>query len=201
MNTSIFELFKIGIGPSSSHTVGPMRAARSFAAGLGGMAAARIQVELYGSLGLTGRGHGTDRAVILGLLGEEPDRVDPGRIDSLVRGVRESQRIALMGGRAMQFDEARDMLFRGDMVLPGHPNGMRFTAFDGAGAILRQEVYYSVGGGFIEREGQGRDSRGRCGEAAVSFFKRRGDAVARRSRGPADLGHDAGEREGAARRG
>jgi len=133
-----------------------MRAARTFAAGLDGMAAARIQVELYGSLGLTGRGHGTDRAVVLGLLGEEPDQVDPARIDGLVRGVRESQRIALMGGRAVQFDETRDLLFRGDIVLPGHPNGMRFTAFDGAGAVLRQEVYYSVGGGFIEREGQGR---------------------------------------------
>src|SRR5580658_7780617 len=154
MNTSIFELFKIGIGPSSSHTVGPMRAARSFAAGLDGAALARIQIELYGSLGLTGRGHGTDRAVVLGLLGEEPDRVDPARIDGLVRGVRESRSIALMGGRAVPFDETRDLLFRGDIVLPGHPNGMRFTALDDSGAILRQEVYYSVGGGFIEREGQ-----------------------------------------------
>jgi L-serine dehydratase len=154
VKTSIFELFKIGIGPSSSHTVGPMRAARSFAAGLDGAAAGRVQIELYGSLGLTGRGHGTDRAVILGLLGEEPDRVDPTQIDGLVRGVRESKRIALMGGNTIPFDETRDLLFRGDMVLPGHPNGMRFTAFDNAGAVIRQETYYSVGGGFIEREGQ-----------------------------------------------
>ena len=154
MNTSIFELFKIGIGPSSSHTVGPMRAARSFASGLAGAAAGRIQIELYGSLGHTGRGHGTDRAVILGLLGEEPDQVDPARIDILVSDGRESKHLALMGGPPVPFDEARDLLFRGDIVLPGHPNGMRFTAFDPAGAILRQEVYYSVGGGFIEREGQ-----------------------------------------------
>ncbi|HXM44211.1 MAG TPA: L-serine ammonia-lyase [Bryobacteraceae bacterium] len=154
MNTSIFELFKIGIGPSSSHTVGPMRAARSFAADLDGAAVCRIQIELYGSLGLTGRGHGTDRAVLLGLLGEEPDRIDPANIECLVRGVRKSKHIAVMGGRAIRFDEASDLLFRGDIVLPGHPNGMRFTAFDSAGAILRQEVYYSVGGGFIEREGQ-----------------------------------------------
>ena len=83
MTTSIFELFKIGIGPSSSHTVGPMRAARSFAGGLAGLDVARIQAQLYGSLGHTGKGHGTDRAVILGLLGEEPDRVDPGHIESL----------------------------------------------------------------------------------------------------------------------
>ncbi len=156
MNTSIFELFKIGIGPSSSHTVGPMRAARAFAAGLDGAAVGRIQIELYGSLGHTGRGHGTDRAVILGLLGEEPDQVDPGQIESLVRGVRETNQIALMGGPPVPFQEARDLLFRGDIVLPGHPNGMRFTAFDPPGAILRQEVYYSVGGGFIEREGQSR---------------------------------------------
>jgi L-serine dehydratase len=156
MNTSIFELFKIGIGPSSSHTVGPIRAARSFAAGLGDAAVGRIQVELYGSLGLTGRGHGTDRAVVLGLLGEEPDQVDPARIEGLVCGVREGKSIAVMGGTAAPFDETRDLLFRGEIVLPGHPNGMRFTAFDSAGAILRQEVYYSVGGGFIECEGHGR---------------------------------------------
>jgi L-serine dehydratase len=131
-----------------------MRAARSFAAGLDRGAANRIRIELYGSLGLTGRGHGTDRAVMLGLLGQEPDQVDPASIDGLVHGVRETKCLALMGGRAIPFDELSDLLFRGDIVLPAHPNGMRFTAFDSAGAILRQEVYYSVGGGFIEREGQ-----------------------------------------------
>jgi len=148
MNTSIFELFKIGIGPSSSHTVGPMRAARSFLLSLQD-SPARIQIELYGSLGLTGRGHGTDRAIILGLLGEEPDQIDPARIASLVEDVRQTQRLG-----AIPFDEKRDLLFRGDIVLPAHPNAMRFTAFEASGAILRQEVYYSVGGGFIEREGQ-----------------------------------------------
>ncbi len=167
MNTSIFELFKIGIGPSSSHTVGPMRAGRLFAAGLDGGACARIQVELYGSLGLTGRGHGTDRAVILGLLGEEPDQIDPGRIDGLVAGVRERRRLALMGRDEIPFDEARDLLFRGDLVLPGHPNGMRFTAFDGVGGVMRQEVYYSVGGGFVEREGAPRSAAG--GAAPVPY--------------------------------
>ena len=154
MTTSIFELFKIGIGPSSSHTVGPMRAARAFAESCAGRPLARIQIELYGSLGLTGGGHGTDRAVILGLLGEEPDRVDPSRIADLVGGVRENKSLVLMGTCTVPFDEATDLLFRGDIVLPAHPNGMRFMAFDAGGAILRQETYYSIGGGFIEREGQ-----------------------------------------------
>jgi len=140
MNTSIFELFKIGIGPSSSHTVGPMRAARSFMRSLELAPPARIQVELYGSLGLTGRGHGTDCAIVLGLLGEEPDTVDPSCIASLVENA----------GRRINYD----LLFRGDIVLPAHPNAMRFTALDAAGATLRQEVYYSIGGGFIEREGE-----------------------------------------------
>ncbi|MGA2132310.1 MAG: L-serine ammonia-lyase [Bryobacteraceae bacterium] len=150
MTTSIFELFKIGIGPSSSHTVGPMRAARSFMLGLGATRAARIQAELYGSLGLTGRGHGTDRAVILGLLGEEPDRVDPACVPDLLAGA----------GRHINCE----LLFRGDIVLPAHPNAMRFTAFDAAGAVLRQEVYYSVGGGFIERDGEPR-----AAASSVSF--------------------------------
>jgi len=153
VTTSIFELFKIGIGPSSSHTVGPMRAARSFALSLGPAPAARIQIELYGSLGLTGRGHGTDRAVILGLLGEEPDQVDPAAIEGLVAGVRRNRRLG-----AIPFDESRDLLFRGDIVLPAHPNAMRFAAFDASGAVVREEVWYSVGGGFVEREGQPRST-------------------------------------------
>jgi L-serine dehydratase len=142
MTTSIFELFKIGIGPSSSHTVGPMRAARAFMLSLESTQWSRIQVELYGSLGLTGRGHGTDRAIVLGLLGEQPDTVDPARIAFLVENA----------GRHISYD----LLFRGEIVMPAHPNAMRFTAFDSAGAILRQEVYYSIGGGFIERDGEPR---------------------------------------------
>jgi L-serine dehydratase len=143
--TSIFDLFKIGIGPSSSHTVGPMRAAKAFADTLDLTRVRRLRIELYGSLGLTGRGHGTDRAVILGLLGEEPDKVDPAQIDALVGGVRQSKRIANIA-----FDESRDLLFRGDLVMPAHPNAMQFTAFNATGAVLSQEMYYSVGGGFIE---------------------------------------------------
>ena len=150
MNTSIFELFKIGIGPSSSHTVGPMRAAKSFAATLDpGAPIHRLLIELYGSLGHTGRGHATDRAIILGMLGEEPEQVDPARIETLVEGVRQNRRL-----RGIPFHEATDLIFRGDIVLPAHPNAMRFTAFDAAGNVLQHDVYYSVGGGFIEREGQ-----------------------------------------------
>ncbi|MDQ6758308.1 MAG: L-serine ammonia-lyase, partial [Acidobacteriota bacterium] len=147
--TSIFDLFKIGIGPSSSHTVGPMRAARAFTQTLDMSQTARIQTELYGSLALTGRGHGTDRAIILGLLGEESDRINPAQIQPLVDGVRQNKLI-----HGLQFDEARDLLFRGQLTLPGHPNAMRFTAFDADGNVLREAVYYSVGGGFIVREGE-----------------------------------------------
>src|SRR5438132_11855289 len=146
--TSIFELFKIGIGPSSSHTVGPMRAAKAFADSLDSNQTQRLQIELYGSLGLTGRGHGTDRAIILGLLGEEPDKVDPAQIEALISGVRQSQRIP-----NIPYYEARDLLFRGELVMPRHPNAMRFTALDFTGTALLQEMYYSVGGGFIEKAG------------------------------------------------
>ncbi len=131
---------------------------------LDGASPSRIQIELYGSLGLTGRGHGTDRAVILGLLGEEPDRVDPAQIETLVEGVRQNRRLG-----AIPFDEARDLLFRGDIVLPAHPNAVRFTAFDASGAVLRQEVYYSVGGGFIEREGQPRSTGAAAGQFPYPF--------------------------------
>jgi L-serine dehydratase len=158
VHTSVFDLFKIGIGPSSSHTVGPMRAARTFTAGLEHdrllADTARIETELYGSLALTGRGHGTDRAIILGLLGEEPDRIDPAQIDNLLNRVRESGRISLLGRYEIAFDEARDLLFKGNISLPAHPNAMRFRACDASGAVLKEEVYYSVGGGFILREGE-----------------------------------------------
>jgi L-serine dehydratase len=158
MKTGIFDLFKIGIGPSSSHTVGPMRAARSFVARLAEPNmlgdVARIQVELFGSLALTGLGHGTDKAILLGLSGEQPETVDPLGIDSLLEGIRAQKRLELLGSYSVTFDEPRDLIFHNDAVLPGHPNGMRFSAFDGHAAPLAEEVYYSVGGGFIVREGE-----------------------------------------------
>jgi L-serine dehydratase len=152
MKTSVFDLFKIGIGPSSSHTIGPMRAARQFASHLGRVA--RIKAELFGSLALTGLGHGTDRAVLLGLAGYEPEDVDPASIDSILNTIRVEMRMPILGGQVIAFEESRDLLFHKDSCLPGHPNGMRFSAFDGDDSLLAQEVYYSVGGGFIVREGE-----------------------------------------------
>ena len=157
MNTSIFEIFKIGIGPSSSHTVGPMRAARQFATNLQDAGLLdrvhRIRTELYGSLALTGRGHGTDRAVLLGLLGEAPDEVDPASIDAMIGQIRDTKRVRVLDAAEITFVEDRDLLFHKDQILPGHPNAMRFAALSESAQPLLTEVYYSVGGGFISREG------------------------------------------------
>lgn len=157
MKTSLFDIFKIGIGPSSSHTVGPMRAAGDFVANLGNknvlMAVRSVQVELYGSLALTGRGHGTDRAILLGLCGELPDKVDPSTIEPRVAALRAARVLFLRGVHLIPFDEPRDLLFHADQSLPAHSNAMRFSAFDDSGRALAQEVYFSIGGGFIVREG------------------------------------------------
>lgn len=163
MRTSIFDLFKIGIGPSSSHTVGPMRAARRFAACLDETGrldrVVRVRAELYGSLALTGIGHSTDKAVLLGLSGEMPEEVDPAAIDPMIGNIRAEQRLTLFRKQTVSFDESRDLLFHADAVLPGHPNGMRFTAIDARGETLLSEIYYSIGGGFIAREGEDPDTR------------------------------------------
>ena len=149
MRTSIFELFKIGIGPSSSHTVGPMRAARSFALELQHRdlleSTNAVHTELFGSLALTGKGHGTDTAVFMGLLGEQPDEVDPD-LSSRVRGL---DHIEILGHHTV----AAPIAFHRDQVLPGHPNALRFSAFDAGGKQLFTQVYYSIGGGFIQLEG------------------------------------------------
>jgi L-serine dehydratase len=163
LKTSIFEIFKIGIGPSSSHTVGPMRAARQFvldleAAGLLPRSH-RIVVELYGSLALTGLGHATDRAILLGLSGEAPDQIDPADIENKIAAIRERQAIRLLGQYEIHFDEKRDLLFHKDMVMAGHSNTVRFTACDVSGTELKSEIFYSVGGGFIAREGEASASR------------------------------------------
>lgn len=153
MAVSVFELFKIGIGPSSSHTVGPMRAARTFVQRLADddrlAATARIEVTLYGSLAHTGRGHGTDKAIILGFLGEAPDTVDPDAIEALVAGVRDSGRLQIPDGPELDFREKRDLRFNKRESLPYHSNGMRFRAFDAAGERIAERDYYSVGGGFV----------------------------------------------------
>ena len=158
MKTSIFDLFKIGIGPSSSHTVGPMRAARKFVEELDRTGAlsnvVRVTAELYGSLALTGIGHGTDRAVLLGLSGHKPDEIDPSQIDSLLATIRSAQELRLLDQQSVHFDESHDLLFHVDQVLPGHPNAMRFSASDHKGELLAAGTYYSVGGGFILKEGE-----------------------------------------------
>ncbi len=146
---SVFELFKIGIGPSSSHTIGPMRAAAAFAAGLPA-GVARIRVELFGSLAWTGKGHGTDRAVVLGLAGEVPETVDPDEADAIIAGVS-SGILKLSGGQAISFSPA-DINFDRVSPTPRHPNTVGFTAFDNAGAVLQGERWCSVGGGFVLRE-------------------------------------------------
>jgi L-serine dehydratase len=155
MAISVLELFKIGIGPSSSHTVGPMRAARLFAADLEAAGvlekAEAVKAELFGSLGATGRGHGSDKAVILGLLGETPEGVDVEGIPARVAQVRRDGRLALLGRHEVAFREAEHLVMH-RTSLPFHPNGMRFTALDGAAAPLRSRVYYSVGGGFVVDE-------------------------------------------------
>lgn len=156
--TSLFDLFKIGIGPSSSHTVGPMRAARRFAVELetAGLlqATARVTVELFGSLALTGHGHGTDRAILLGLAGELPDKVDPAAIDGIVQKIRDERALSLLGKQVVSFDEADNLVWHRTETLAAHPNGMQYTAFDTSGAVLLQQIYYSVGGGFIRVEGE-----------------------------------------------
>ncbi len=145
----LFDLFRIGIGPSSSHTVGPMLAAAHFVAGLDpAWPVGRISVALYGSLALTGRGHATDTAVLLGLAGARPEAVDPDEAAMLAAAVRQSQRLTLPDGRRIGFDPAADILFRPRETLPLHPNALRIEAeAPGQGAIAR--VYYSVGGGFV----------------------------------------------------
>ena len=156
MAISVFDLFRIGIGPSSSHTVGPMRAAGMFVAGLSdsGLMSklARIQVELFGSLGATGKGHGTDKALILGLQGELPETVDTDAIPARLEQVRTLGRLQLPGETVIAFDAQQDMLFHKNKLLPYHPNGLTFCAFDSAGKVLQERSYYSVGGGFVVNE-------------------------------------------------
>ncbi|WP_026350020.1 L-serine ammonia-lyase [Bordetella sp. FB-8] len=157
MAVSVFDLFKIGIGPSSSHTVGPMRAALLFAQGLArdGLLArtAQVRVELYGSLGATGKGHGTDKGVMLGLMGQAPDTVDPAGIPGMLQQVRAARSLCLLGEHAVPFVEKEHVLFYRREAMAEHPNGMKFHAFDADGQPLRESRYLSVGGGFVVTPG------------------------------------------------
>ncbi|MFJ5380622.1 L-serine ammonia-lyase [Cupriavidus sp. CER94] len=157
MAVSVFDLFKVGIGPSSSHTVGPMRAALMFAHGLerDGLLprVASVRAELYGSLGATGKGHGTDKGVILGLMGESPDTVDPEAIDAKLAALRASKQLSLLGRHTVPFVEREHIVFYRREAMAEHPNGMKFHAYDADGASLREARYLSVGGGFVVTAG------------------------------------------------
>ena len=171
MAVSSFDLFKIGIGPSSSHTVGPMRAAARFierwlveGCGTGEPGAdlartARVRAEVFGSLALTGRGHGTDKAVLMGLEGHWPNQIDPDIIPAALERIRKTKRIHLFGRHEIGFDEKHDLIMNKRQKLPFHTNGMRFTAFDANGEVIATRDYYSVGGGFVVNQDEAAEDR------------------------------------------
>ncbi len=164
MAVSTFDLFKIGIGPSSSHTVGPMRAACRFAHRWleeGGDLArtARVRAEVFGSLALTGRGHGTDKAVLMGLEGHWPNEIDPDVIPAALSRIRGNKTLLLLGKHPIAFDEKHDLIMNKRQKLPFHTNGMRFTAYDAAGAEIATRDYYSVGGGFVVNQDEAAEDR------------------------------------------
>jgi L-serine dehydratase len=160
---SVFDIFKIGVGPSSSHTMGPWRSAQQFLASCRDRGLfdriVRVRIELFGSLAKTGKGHGTDVAVLMGLSGEDPVTCDTARIHPNVDAIRSSRRLTLEGVREIPFDTETDLVFRREVTLPFHPNALRFEA-DLGGGDTRAETYYSIGGGFVVREGD-RDGQGR----------------------------------------
>jgi L-serine dehydratase len=156
MAISVFDLFSIGIGPSSSHTVGPMRAARTFALGLAADGllprTTAVESQLFGSLGATGHGHGSNKAVMLGLEGEDPETVDTRSVESRVAAIREAGTLMLAGQHQVVFDESTQLIMHRRKALPYHPNGMTFLARSADGEVLRERTYYSVGGGFVVDE-------------------------------------------------
>jgi L-serine dehydratase len=164
MAVSTFDLFKIGVGPSSSHTVGPMRAACRFAQkwldASGKLSqVARVRAEVFGSLALTGRGHGTDKAVLMGLEGHMPNLIDPDVIPGALERIRGTRRINVLGKHEVAFDEKQDLVMNKRQKLPFHTNGMRFTAFDADGNVLATRDYYSVGGGFVVNQDEAAEDR------------------------------------------
>ncbi len=181
MDISVLDIFKIGIGPSSSHTMGPMNAARRFALDLAERGllgrTCTVGVQLYGSLALTGKGHCTDRAVLLGLEGLEPGTMDPSAAEPALERIRGSGRLRLGGTHEIAFDEALDLLWHRDQVLPAHANGMRCTALGADRAVLHREDFYSVGGGFIVRAADfGRETHG-AASVSVPYPFESGDTL------------------------
>jgi len=167
---SIFDIFKIGIGPSSSHTVGPMKAAHAFALQLDAVRddVTNVEVTLHGSLAWTGKGHGTDSAIILGLMGLQPETIDPDDVDPILRKVHEHKKLDVFGVGVIDFDPDTKLVFNYDEELPRHTNGMRFNAFSSDGSVLADEKYYSLGGGFIARNDEPQPT-GQDGEPPYLF--------------------------------
>ena len=145
------DLFRVGIGPSSSHTVGPMKAAAAFAEAIAGRGAARVRCDLLGSLAWTGAGHASDRAVLLGLAGLRPETMVPDEVDGLIAAVHATGRL-MIGGRSLRFDPATDIIFDREAPTPVHPNTLVLRAFDAAGGLMEVQRWCSIGGGFITRE-------------------------------------------------
>ncbi|MDL2357226.1 MAG: L-serine ammonia-lyase [Pseudomonadota bacterium] len=169
MDMSVFDLFKIGIGPSSSHTVGPMVAARRFLLDCGPLAAAvGVEVALYGSLALTGIGHATDKAIILGLMGETPQGVDPDAVDDLLAEVELDGALRLLGEQEVPFSAKTGLLWHRGASLPEHPNGMRFTLKLADGSVI-ERVFYSIGGGFIHAAGESQARQSGAGAATIPY--------------------------------
>ncbi|WP_327326211.1 L-serine ammonia-lyase [Streptomyces sp. NBC_01210] len=183
MAISVFDLFSIGIGPSSSHTVGPMRAAALFARRLkneGLMAhTAAVRAELYGSLGATGHGHGTPKAVLLGLEGNSPRTVDVETADAQVERIRTGRRINLLGMHEIDFDFDKDLILHRRKALPYHANGMTIFAYDAQGALVLEKTYYSVGGGFVVDEDAVGEDRIKLDDTALKYPFRTGDELLR----------------------
>ena len=206
MAVSVFDLFSVGIGPSSSHTVGPMRAARTFAQGLLDSGeldrVVRVRAELYGSLGATGRGHGTDRAVILGLMGERPETVDPATVGDRVAAAREAGTVHILGKHAVALTRD-DLVFNRRVTLPFHPNGMRFTAIDAADDVVSERTFYSVGGGFVVDESATGADRIKADDTPQTYPFTTGEELLQRcaESGLLDQRGDAGQRAGLAQRG
>ena len=168
MSISVFDLFSIGIGPSSSHTIGPMRAANAFAQELskspGFDKVSRVRVDLYGSLGATGRGHGSDIAVLLGMEGAQAETVDVDSVASRVAQIRDQQSLKLLGEHSITYHESTDLVLHRDKALDFHSNGVTFSAFDQGGNCIAEHTYYSVGGGFIVTQAEAEDPNVQLGE-------------------------------------
>src|SRR4051812_19153992 len=179
MAVSVLDIFTIGIGPSSSHTVGPMRAARRFLDRLREAGClektARIEVHLYASLALTGKGHGTDKALLVGLEGESPEETDVDAFAARIERIRSSGKLRLDGAREIDFHEKEDLVFHRTENLPAHPNGLRFVARSSDGAELLSKIYYSIGGGFVVGEQAAQEDKLNKVEHLLPFPYRSGD--------------------------